>query len=185
MITLTIELTGEDYFNFYYYTVWLLPGKKSAAIKSRVKSFLLLVFIFSLIKFTDSPHNFDLFFFGTLLVFATIYILPLFNIESTCRKQTQAFCNDPLNAIFFVRSDMTISETGIFDKARHAEVNYRWSSIIKKAETAEYFLLYISASQAIIIPKRMIRSEAEKMALQELFGKYISFDAEVGHLLKN
>jgi len=184
MITLNIELTREDYFKFYYYTVWLAPGKKAAAIKSRVKTFALFVLAFTLIQFAVSPHDFNFFFFYTLLVLASIYVLPLFSIESSCRKQSDAFCNDPLNANFFLRSEMIISETGIFDKASHAEVNYRWNGIIKKVETAEHFLLYISGSQAIIIPKRAIRSDAERTALLELFGKHISFDAEVGHLVK-
>jgi len=184
MISLAIELTEEDYFKFYYYTVWMAPGKKAAIIKSRVKTFLLFVLACTLIQFSAAPNNFNLFFFYSILVLAAIYVLPLFNIESSCRKQAHAFSTDPLNANFFAKSDMIISETGIFDKASHAEVNYRWNGIIKKVETADHFLLYVSGNQAIIIPKRVIRSDAERTALRELFGKHISFSAEVRHLLK-
>ena len=185
MLILNFELTKEDYFKFYYYTVWLAPEKKTAAIKSRVKTFLLFTLAFSMIKFATSPHNFDFFFFYTLLVLASIYVLPLFSIENSSRKQALAFYNDPLNANTFLQTEIIFSETGIFGKYSYAEVNYKWNCINKKVETTEHFLLYISSNQAIIIPKREIKTETDKSKLLELFGKHITFNAEVGHLVKN
>jgi YcxB-like protein len=184
MVTLNFELTKEDYFQFYYYTFWLAPGKKSATIKSRIKTFLLFSLAFSMIKFAASPHNFDLFFFYTLLVLASIYILPLFSIKNSCRKHALAFYNNPLNSGTFLQTEMMFSETGIFGKYSYGECNYRWGCINKKVETTEHFLLYIGADQAFILPKRALKSEMDKAKLMELFGKHISFNAEVGHLVK-
>lgn len=184
MITLNYELDQEDYFQFFYYTLWLAPGKKAEAIKARGKNFLMIVLGLTMVKLVPAPHSLDLFYFYVIFVLLSIFITPLFYFKNTCRKQALAFYNDPLNADSFSASEMILSETGIFAKCIHSETKYQWNRINKKVEIAEHFILYISAGQAIIIPKRAIKTEAEMAGLLELFGKHISFNAEVGHLVK-
>jgi YcxB-like protein len=182
MITLNFELTKEDYFQFYYYITWLAPGKKAAALKQRIRIFLLFTLAFTMIKFADAAHSFDAFFFYTIIVLASIYVFPLFYMKATIKKQADAFSNNPLNAAFLQPTELIFSETGIFTKDKYAEVKYNWISIVKKEENSDYFFLYVSSIQALLIPKRALRSEDERLRFIKLLSQHISFDAEVGHL---
>lgn len=182
MITLNFQLSREDYFSFYLYTLWLAPGKKAAAVKTRLKVFILYAAILLFIKLISPSVSFDLFFFYAIFMLAAIYVFPLFSMENTLKKQADKFYDDPSNAHSFEPAEMIISETGIFTKSRYVETTYRWNSVLKKDETTDHYFLYINSMQAIIIPKRVIKPEAWQQELVQLFGRYISFDAELGHL---
>jgi len=185
MVTINFLLTKEDYFNFYYYISWLAPGKKAAFIKTRVKFFAYFTFLLFLVKFSAPVSNIDTYFIVSILILACIYILPVFTIKTDTRKQAFAFTENPLNINLFTKTETVISDTGIFSTDISVEVKYGWDCIIKKEETNDYYFLYINTLQAIIIPKRALTSEADKLKLVQLFGQHIPFNAEVGHLVKN
>ncbi|MEI9957849.1 MAG: YcxB family protein [Ferruginibacter sp.] len=64
------------------------------------------------------------------------------------------------------------------------ETKFQWNTFVKKQENAAYIFLYIYSTTALIIPKSVLRSEVEKEQLMKLLSQHISFDAEVGHLVK-
>ncbi len=184
MVTINYTLTKEDYSNFYHYVALFSPGKKNILIKTWIKRFLLFSFMLVIVKISSSEKTFDGYFFYSIFVLASIYILPIFNLPNAYKKVVTQFTDNPVNANIFNACQIIISETGLFAKGKLIETKYQWSSIVKKEENSSFYFLFISSEQAILLPKRAIRSEAEKEQLEKLFAHYISFDAEVGHLVK-
>lgn len=185
MVTLNLTLTSEDYANFNYYTVWQMPGKKTKIIKSRLQAFLIFTLMMLMVKSSSPEKTFDPYFFFSIFVLGSIYLLPLFTKKTDSHKQALKFINNPLNDNLLTQTQVIISETGLFAKDEFSEVKYNWTSIVKKEETTAYYFLYLNSAQAIIIPKRILKSETEKVQLQKLFSQYISFHAAVGHLVKD
>jgi len=185
MITLNFKLTKEDYFNYYYYSTYLAPGKKAGVIKSRLKGFFIFSFLLLLIRFTSPERSLDTFFFISIAMMASIYLLPLFTVEMDTRRQTYAFLNNPLNSDLLTNTEITISETGIAAKDELSEAKYQWNAIVKMEESKDYYFLFTNSIQAIVIPKRILNTEVEKEALSKLMAQHIPFNAEVGHLVKN
>jgi YcxB-like protein len=184
MVTINYTLTKEDYSNFYHYVALLSPGKKNKIIKTWITRFLLFSFMLFIVKISSSEKTFDAYFFYSIFVLAAIYLLPLFNLPNVYKKQVTLFTDNPVNANIFNEYQITVSETGLFAKGKFTETKYQWGSIVKKEENSNFYFLFISSEQAILIPKKTLRSGAEKEQLEKLFAQYISFDAEVGHLIK-
>jgi len=181
---LNFELTREDYFNYAYYTGYLAPGKKAELIKSRLKIFLFYLLILLLVKFSSAGETFTTFFFFSVFMLACIYLIPLFTVDVDTRKQTIAFLENPLNHNVLINTEVTISETGVAAKDMFTESKYRWDCVTKNEETKDYYFLYLNSVQAIIIPKRILKSEIEKENLSKMLAQHIPFNAEVGHLVK-
>lgn len=184
MVIINYTLTKEDYSNFYHYVALLSPGKKSTIIKTWIKRFLLFSFVLVFVKISSSEKNFDLYFFYSIFVLAGIYIFPIFNLSNAYKKIVTQFTDNLINGNMFNDYQIIISETGLFSKGKFTETKYQWDSIVKKEENSNFYFLFISSEQAILLPKRAIRSEVEKEQLEKSFAHYISFDAEVGHLIK-
>jgi hypothetical protein len=64
------------------------------------------------------------------------------------------------------------------------ETRFQWKSFIKKQENREYYFLFTSSMQAVIVPKRVFKNTDEKIQFEKLLSQYLSFDAEIGHLVK-
>jgi hypothetical protein len=185
MVALNYTLSKEDYSNFYHYVALLSPGKKNTIIKNWVKRFLLFSLMFVIVKISSSEKIFDVYFFYTVFVLASIYILPIFNLRNAYNKAVTAYTDNPLNANVFNECQISISETGLFTKGKFTETKYQWGSIVKKEENNSFYFLFISSEQAILIPKKSLRSKEEREELEKLFVKNIPFEEEVGHLIKN
>jgi YcxB-like protein len=168
MITINYILSKEDYSRFYYYELWISPGKKTAIIKKWAGKFLLFFCCLFVVKLSSPGKMFDPYFLYSILVLLTIYIFPLFVMKNTFHKQIAAYTDNPLNATFFNDCQMVISEAGIFAKGKFTTTEYQWPAIVKKEETSEYYYLYLSTQQALLIPKRAVKSETEKKQLEQL-----------------
>jgi hypothetical protein len=57
---------------------------------------------------------------------------------------------------------LTFSESSLFAKTPKAETNYNWSSFATFGESREYFFLFVTNLQAIIIPKRVFLLSQEE-----------------------
>jgi len=183
MFTLSYTYSREDYAEFFNYMLLCAPGKKMAKIKSHVKFFFYFTFLLLLIKFS-SGGAFDSYFFFSIGMFAIIYILPLFTLKGSYSSLIRQFTSNPLNENLFSKLYITFTERGISSSSNFGETFYNWSSIVKKEENRNYYFLYLTSEQAIQIPKRLLRSETEKNQLERIFSQWLSFSAEVGHLVK-
>jgi len=186
MISLRYALTPEDFVNFTVYVQLEAPGKK----KLIYKSLRPLIIIFAIVCIynistavsSNSASPFD---FIGIPIILFLLLFPMLSAKPRLKKQALQFAGNVENAGIFNISDHVFSETGVLVKDVVKETRFQWNAFIKKQETAAYIYLFIQSNSALIIPKKVIRSEVEREELAKLFAQYISFDAEVGHLVKN
>jgi hypothetical protein len=74
------------------------------------------------------------------------------------------------NKHFLYESELSLTDDGITGSDILSTTSYKWSSIVKYAVTKDFFYLYINSIQALIVPKRLFKSQTEI----EQFDKYLS-----------
>ena len=89
------------------------------------------------------------------------------------------------NQSIFLDTQIDISETGISMKDELSETKLQWKAFVKKQENADYYFLFTNSIQALIFPKRIFKTAEDKARFQQLLSQHLSFDAEVGHLIKD
>ena len=184
MILLKYTITKEDYVNFYTYVLWDAPGNRNKRLLHYTRQLipiLLFTFAFYYTGIFQRSNTFVLVILGIILLTTA---LSLFGVRSNTVKQGYKIADDPNNSSLFQENTLLISETGITAKDPCKELIYSWKAFIKKQENKEYFFLFTSSLQGIIIPKRIFTA-AEKDQFVKLLSQQLSFDAELGHLLKS
>lgn len=185
MISLKYSISKEDYINYYAYVVWDAPENRMKRLWYYVKQLipiLLFLFAFYYTGIFERNSRFILLILG--LVFFTT-ALSLLGVRSNTVKQAEKITDDPANNSIFSEQSMIISENGIMTKDPLVEVSYQWKAFIKKQESKEYYFLFTSAIQALIIPKRIFNNAIERTEFEKLLTHHLSFDAEIGHLVKS
>ncbi|MEI7735396.1 MAG: YcxB family protein [Ferruginibacter sp.] len=185
MISFRFSLTPDDFANYSIYVQLEAPGKK----KLIFKRFWPLIIVMSLVFFIDILNGFltdkfDNTFIIGIPVFAFILLSSAFSLKPRIKKLALKFSASADNISVFRMTDYTFSETGVITKDDVKEIQFQWAAFIKKAETTHYFYLFLHSTSALIIPKRIFRSQVEKDLFTQLLSAHISFDAEIGHLVK-
>lgn len=103
----------------------------------------------------------------SLAFFAKRYMM-FFNLKNAKKMYLQ-----PGNDIYFGQKEITLSEDGITITDTGTETKISWQYILKVNDTPEHFLVYTSALNAVIIPKRCLTGE-QPSELRELFGRYVT-----------
>lgn len=185
MITLQYSVTKEDYVNYYSYVMWDAPERRKKRINYYIRQAIpLLVFIvaFYYTGIFERSNTFILIFLG--FIFLTSF-LSLFNVRSNTVRQAEKVADNPDNSSIFLDTSVIISDTGIAVKTSFSETKFQWASFIKKQENRDYYFLFINAMQALIIPKRVFVHPEEKAQFEKMLSQHLSFDAELGHLVKS
>ncbi|MGG9962718.1 YcxB family protein [Ferruginibacter sp. SUN106] len=184
MISLRYALTNEDFANFSVYVQIDAPGKKRLIYKSLRPLIIIfsIVCIYNISLAVQSGNISPVDFIGVPIILF-LFFFPVLSARPRLRKQALKYAANSENAAVFNMTDYIFSETGVVVKDSVKETKFQWAAFIKKQETPEYIYLFLHSTSALIIPKKMIRSEVEKEQLSKLLSQYISFDAEVGHLV--
>lgn len=185
MISFRFALSPDDFANYSIYVQLEAPGKK----KLIFKKFWPLIIVMLLVFFIDIINGFLTDKFDNTLiigisVFAFILLSSAFSLKPRIKKLAYKFAASAENASVFRMTDYTFSETGVTAKDEVKEIQFQWAAFIKKAETDNYFYLFLHSTNALIIPKRIFRSQVENDTFTQLLSTHISFDAELGHLVK-
>lgn len=184
MISVKYSLTKDDYINYYLYMMWDSPERKKARLKYYGRQVLINGGIIAILIYTDvfrySPAT--LYIYAGVL--ALITVLQLFNARMNVKKQAQKIADNEGNQSFFLETHLDINEAAITSKDENKESKTYWKAFIKKQETPEYYFLFTSAIQGMIIPKRIFKTADERQQFDKLLTQYLSFDAEVAHLIK-
>jgi hypothetical protein len=181
-MTLEFNLTKEDLSHFTYYTSWAAPEKKQYRIQYYLKTIGYSFVGVLVLYFIERPENIILFFsIGMAVAVIWGVISVYFAIEKRFKNRIKKFAEDENNAAFYSKTELTLTETGIINQDENSEVKYSWTAIVKKAETKDYVYLYLSAAQAIVIPKRILDTIEEKK-LTDLLNRNLSLKAEFNQL---
>ncbi len=184
MVSLKYTLLKEDYVNYYAYILWDAPGNRKKRILHYAKQLVpigLFLFAFYYTGILDRSSRFVLLIMVAILITA---LLSLFGLRSIMLKQGKKIADDPGNSSIFLETQLLANESGIILKDSLKELRYGWAAFIRKEENAACYMLFTSSLQGIIIPKRVFDAN-EKAQFDKLLAQYLSFDADLGHLVKS
>ena len=185
MVTLQYALTKEDYVNYYTYVMWDAPENRRKRIIYYIKQIIPIILFIAAFYYTGIFERNSKF---ILLILGFIFLtslLSLIGVRSNTSRQAEKVADDPNNSSIFLEVSMIVSETGIATKDALVETKFQWRSFIKKQESDAYYFLFTSSIQALIVPKRVFTNAADKLQFEKLLSQYLSFDAEIGHLVKS
>ena len=173
------DLTIEDYINFNLIHIRNSPTtRKQQLILRLFISFLIFIFVFILSTVINNIFS-EPYYLGVISgLFAGIigsvsyfFIFPSVN-ERGMRKNIRKAINEGKNDNVIGKHKISMSSESITEATIAGEANNFWSSLDKFVESADYLLLYLSALQAIIIPRHTFSSEKQCNDFIELVEGY-------------
>ncbi len=180
MLTLNFTLTKEDFCNFYLHVMWDDPAKQKKRRLHYIKQIVTSITFTTVFYFTglfSRGNSFAYIIVGFLLLST---ILSITGLRSGLINEAKNISGDADNRSLFLNTKLFINERSIILTDELTERIFKWQSIIKMQENNEYFFLFYTASEAIIIPKRILKNVQTKNALDELLAKFLSLDAVIG-----
>jgi hypothetical protein len=185
MLTLQYAITKEDYINYCTFVAWDAAENYQKRRRYYLKQIGTIVLFTAAFYYTGLFDRSSLFAFIVTGWILLTTIFSMYSARSSIMKEAEKTSNDPGNASVFSSTVVTISETGILLKDEFTESKYQWPAFTKKEENKEYYFLFYSSLEAIIIPKRVFKTSDDTILFEKLLMQFLSFDAEVGHLIKN
>lgn len=185
MISVKYALTKEDYINYYTYVMWDAPEKKKSKLKFYLRQVGINGLVIAVLFYTDIFQYNKLYLYIYLGILIITTTLQIFSARANVKKQAEKIAAATNNQSIFLETHADISEAGITIKDELTETKFQWRAFVRKQENADYYFLFSNSIQAIIFPKRIFKTIEEKAQFQKLLSEHLSFDAEVGHLLKD
>jgi len=178
-ITISYQLTQNDYYEFYYYAAWDAPWNK----KKRLTYFIQAL-LFGLIIVVVMVYSFErktlVSVISSVLLFFTIYIgLLLIMRKDGFRRTARRIFEDPKNANLFLKTELSFDETGISGKDGLSETRISWSGIVRSSSTPKHYFLFFSEMNALTIPKRIFKTSVEEDAFENMLAQYIPLQANL------
>jgi len=178
MLSFKFHLTAEEYFEYNYYTAWAAPHKKRYRIRYYLRVFALYSVIAILYIFTNQRHQIGI----DLAVFSTIgiiyFLLVPRLIKNSIKRKTRQIIAEPENQHVLEESEIILTEAGIVDQDDVSHNKYDWDAIVRKSETRNSYYLYTNSYHAIVIPKRVIKTEQDQKELQLLISQFLPLSSE-------
>jgi len=178
-LNLEYQLTQEDYFDFTYYATWIAQWNKRKRIIYYSRIIILCIAIIIFFHFTGKPLTSTFLIIYSVFLCIYIFLVVPFWIKSNYKRVARKFFKDEKNVIFFSKSNLEINESGIFSSDQHTSAHFRWSSVVKYAENEKLYMVFVSDSNAIIIPKRIISSSGNKEILTTIFQQNIPLQVQL------
>ena len=181
MLTLNFALTKEDYCNFYLHVMWddlAKQKKRKFHYVKQVGTAALFVTVFYFSGLFNRNSSFAYIVISLLLLTS---ILSITSLKSSLRNQAKVISDDIDNSSIFLQTRLVLNESEIILTNGLIEQIFKWAAIIRMQENKEYYFLFYNASEAIIIPKRLLKSTQIKSTLDDLLNKYLTFDAFIGY----
>lgn len=184
MLTLHYALTKEDYTNYYIFVAWDAPGKHAKRSLYYLKQLGTIIIFTGVFYYTGLFDRSSLFAFVVISLILFTSVLSITGIRSTITSQAKKISDNPENSAIFLSTTVVISETGILLEDALTARKFKWEAFLKKQENNNYYFLFYNSFEAIIIPKKVFKTDAEKRLFDSLLIQFLSFDAEIGHLIK-
>ncbi len=176
------QFTEDDYLEFWYHSSWQGSWNKKKRKKYyfRVIFFTALAIGFFLYSLRNSfRSDIPLTFF----ILGALYVCFLFlMVKNNFRDAVKKIYAHPDNANFFCRTELSFDETGITAKNEFAETRYTWPAIVRKSSTSGHYFLYLSQMSALIIPKRIFKSEADKEAFEKMLSQHLPLQTNLASI---
>lgn len=183
MVQIKFSLSKYDFVTFHEYQYWKSPQQRSKRIKQLLRYFVTNLIIIGIITYTSwfSFGSSSYYIFVGVLVFGMI--LQFFTSKQKIKAHAEKLADDPDNAALFSERQILFSNAEIVVKDEFIETTIQWKGIIRLEETPDYFYLYITSNQALIIPKQVLTLSGNLDAFQTLLTQNISLHAEAANYL--
>ena len=139
----------------------------------------------ALIFFSDIFHIRPIYFYAYVLILLLSTAIQVYSARAGVMKKAEKITDDEDNASLFLDTKFTISESGVYSKDILKEQHFQWLAFTRKEENETYFYLFFNSMEALIIPKRILKTTSEKEQFEKLLSLHLSFDAEIKHQLKS
>jgi YcxB-like protein len=170
------NLTAEDHAEYNSYTGWQAPWQNKIRKNYLAKTFFSCIvsmfvteMILSKIDSSKNNHHAPLL-MGAILLSLLITWVFYYQAPFTIKNKAKKILAKEENSHFFDETELDIYEENIISTDKLTNTQYSWKSIVRYAVTLEYFYLYTSTVQALIIPKRLFANEKER----EAFDKFLT-----------
>jgi hypothetical protein len=161
-----------------FYTQWAAPDQKKKRGRYYLRSFLgilLPVIAYFMIVRPDRVLQFIILYI--IIAVPLAILLNYLNVKVWYRNRIRKYLSDVKNASLFNPGTLIISDMGIIYQDETSEAKISWKAIVKKTETVDYIYLYLTAVNAVVIPKRILSAE-EKAELLNLVKRNASLESE-------
>jgi hypothetical protein len=99
-------------------------------------------------------------------------------MKAGIRKAANLFYEDPMNENFFRVKSYEIGAAGIIVSDDVMVSDIKWEAIVRRAETASAFYLFLNSHQALVIPKNLL-FDSQKEDLESILNIHVPFLAEI------
>ena len=96
---------------------------------------------------------------------ALFLFTPRIHAAVTKRRYSQAF-DDPANRAKYGERKVTITQEGIEDSSEIAESSLKWSGIVKVDQTPTHGFLFVTSTNAYVIPREAIGDEQFELFME-------------------
>jgi hypothetical protein len=173
-ITMDLEFdrTADDLVAFNLYYLEHSPNARREALTSRLLISVLAAW-FAGGSYLFTPRYFNWVVLGATLAAGLVVFLvyPFFSRRMTIGRIRTALMEGN-NESLFGHQAVAISAEGIFAKNAGSESKIRWSAVQPLREGAEHFYLFMSATNALIIPKRCFKADEARDEFARLVESY-------------
>ena len=157
---LEFEQTAKDYMEFSYYYSWTGPNQKETRIITSLVP--LLVFIF--VIFFKKGLRFEYYGKSELLLILLgilfFFCVPYF-IKWNSNRIIKNLIEGGKNEDMIGPRSIAFEEDKLIAITKYSRLELLWPGFEKLGETKNYFFLFLSVNQAIVLPKRIFNSEEE------------------------
>ncbi|MDO3411001.1 YcxB family protein [Saccharibacillus sp. CPCC 101409] len=113
---------------------------------------------------------------SVLIVFLSWVIVFPFIYNSVALWSIRRHIHKNMDSKLKGSTTLLIGEEGIQRQTPLYRVFFNWSQFISGREIPGYYLLYVSAKEAFIIPKRGVEDKDDMQRLSDYFDRHLKFD---------
>jgi|JI10StandDraft_1071094.scaffolds.fasta_scaffold190055_2 hypothetical protein len=184
ILSFDVQLTQEEFKNYFEYLFVSSPKKKKALIQSVVRIGLLEFMMIMILLYIISDNQFRInALLIALLVSAGLSIFTYFRFANNVRKQASRAMDEAGGDIYTARHEYLLSEKGIQVSQSIGEFLYYWPAFIKMETSKGCTYLFLSSRQALIIPHRVLDSQEKKKMFDTLLATHLSVSSAFSSLL--
>lgn len=169
---LSFDITIDDVvaFHSYHFDAALAAGRKK-----RISSYgfaALVLSVLGIVCYLDFKSPVYLAIYGVMAVITMAVGVTGWSAKSSMLKRVRRQAENKENANLFGAYTMEFDDGKVRIAGGKSEETLQWAAFVRFIEAPEYFFPYLSAQQALIVPKRAM-TEAEVGGLRELLNSKI------------
>lgn len=169
MFSFEVQLTAEEFKDYYEYVFVTSPQKKKVLLRRVILMGLFEFLLISIILYSMNDYTIKTDALIWAFVFAVgISFFSFSRFSNSVRRQAGKAMEETGGEIFTSRNEYTFTDKGIHVNQPIGEFLYYWSAFNRIETVKNCTYLFISSRQAIIVPHRVLDSSDKKKMFESL-----------------